>query len=140
MKQEQIEKFLEKWGEKKEPDHKSYPLTVLVALGYMIGQQWANNQQRGDLLARFEQFYNDWANDKLTYQRYKMLHEELAPASIVNEMSGVLNRALVDPHIAAVMLENFHLFEKGIVWGLMSAIRNIVAGGVSRHRQRLYKK
>ena len=128
MKEEQIEKLLEKWGAKKELNHKKYPLPVLVSLGYKIGQQWASNQKRGDLLSRFEEFYKDWTNDHLTNQRYKMLYEELDPASIIAEMSDTLNQALVDPHVAAAMLENFHLFENGIVWGLMSAIKNIFPG------------
>jgi hypothetical protein len=131
MKQEQIEKLLEKWGANKELNPKKHPLPVLVSLGYKIGQQWASNQKRDTLLSRFEEFYNDWANDQLTNQRYKMLYQELAPASIIAEMSDTLNRALVDPHIAAAMLENFHLFEKGIVWGLMSVIRNIISGSKS---------
>jgi hypothetical protein len=128
MKEEQIEKLLEKWGEKKEPNHNQRPLPVLVLLGYKIGQQWANNQKRDDLLSRFEEFYKDWTNDQLTNQRYKMLYEELAPASVMAEMSDTLNQALVDPHVAAAMLENFHLFENGIVWGLMSAIKKIITG------------
>ncbi len=127
MKEEQIEKLLEKLGAKKELNHKKHPLPVLVSFGYKIGQQWASNQKRGDLLSRFEEFYKDWTNDHLTNQRYKMLYEELDPASIIAEMSDTLNQALVDPHVAAAMLENFHLFENGIVWGLMSAIRNIIA-------------
>ena len=126
MKEEQIEKLLEKWGAKKELNHKKYPLPVLVSLGYKIGKQWASNQKRGDLLSRFEEFYKDWTNDHLTNQRYKMLYEELDPASIIAEMSDTLNQALVDPHVAAAMLENFHLFENGIVWGLMSAIKKII--------------
>ena len=127
MKEEQIEKLLEKWGEKKEPNHNKRPLPVLVLLGYKIGQQWASNQKRDDLLSRFEEFYIDWTNDQLTDHRYKMLYEELAPASVIAEMSDTINQALVDPQVAAAMLENFHLFENGIVWGLMSAIRNIIA-------------
>ncbi|MGD9082183.1 MAG: hypothetical protein PVH72_01480 [Desulfobacterales bacterium] len=124
MKEEQIEKLLEKWGAKKELNHKKHPLPALVSIGYKIGQQWASNQKREDLLSRFEEFYKDWANDQLTNQRYKILYQELAPASIIAEMSDMLSQALVDPHVAAAMLENFHLFENGIVWGLMSAIRD----------------
>ena len=60
-----------------------------------------------------------------------MLYQELDPASVIAEMSDMLNQALVDPHVAAAMLENFHLFENGIVWGLMSAIRNIITGSKS---------
>lgn len=127
MKEEQVEKLLEKWGEKQETNHKKQPLPVLVLLGYKIGQQWASNQKRDDLLSRFEEFYIDWTNDQLTDHRYKMLYEELTPASVIAEMSDTINQALVDPQVAAAMLENFHLFENGIVWGLMSAIRNIIA-------------
>ena len=126
MREEKIEKLLEKWGAKKELNHKKQPLLVLVSLGFKIGQQWAGDQKRDDLLSRFEEFYQDWANDQLTNQRYKMLYQELDPASIIAEMSQTVNRALVDPHVAGAMLENFYLFEKGIVWGLMSAMRNII--------------
>ena len=91
MKEEQIEKLLEEWGAEEELNHKKYPLPVLVSLGYKIGQQWASNQKKGDLLSRFEEFYNDWTNDKLSNQRYKMLYEELAPASIIAEMSATIS-------------------------------------------------
>jgi hypothetical protein len=126
MKEEQIENLLEKWVAKKDLNHKKYPLTVLVSLGFKIGQRWASTQKRDDLLSRFEAFYHHWANDQLTSQRYKLLYQELAPASIIAEMSVALNRELVDPHVAEAMLENFHLFENGIVWGLMSVMRNII--------------
>ncbi|MBW2319740.1 MAG: hypothetical protein JRF31_02565, partial [Deltaproteobacteria bacterium] len=70
MKEEQIEKLLEKWGAKKELNHKKQPLLVLVSLGFKIGQQWASNQKKDDLISRFEEFYKDWAEDRLTNQRY----------------------------------------------------------------------
>jgi hypothetical protein len=127
MKEEQIEKLLEKWGAKEELNLKKNPRFVLVLLGYKIGRQWAGNQKKEDLISRFKEFYHDWDNDQLTNQRYKMLYEELAPASIIAEMSDTLNLALEDPQVAAAMLESFNLFENGIVWGLMSAIKNIIA-------------
>jgi hypothetical protein len=126
MKEEQIEKILENWGAEKKLNHKKHPLPVLVSLGYRIGQQWASHQKREDLLSRFQAFYNDWTNDNLTSQRYNMLYQELDPASVMAEMSDILNQTLVDPHIAEAMLENFRLFEKGMVWGLMSAIRDLI--------------
>ena len=126
MKEEQIEKLLENWGAEKELNHKKHPLPALISLGYRIGQQWASHQKREDLLSRFQAFYNDWTNDHLTKQRYNMLYQELNPASVMAEMSELLNQALVDPHVAEAMLENFRLFENGIVWGLMSAIRDII--------------
>jgi hypothetical protein len=55
-----------------------------------------------------------------------MLYDELDPASVITEMSDTLNQAMVDPYIAEAMLENFHLFEKGIVWGLMCVIKNVI--------------
>ena len=127
MNEEHIEKLLKKWGAKETLDHKNTPLPALVALGYKIGQQWAGRQKRDNLLSRFEAFYKDWTNDRLTKERYKLLYEELKPASVIAEMSDTLNPALADPHVAAAMLEHFHLFEKGIVWGIMSAIRDIIA-------------
>jgi len=44
MKEEQIEKLLEKWGANKKLNHKKHALPVLISIGYKIGQQWASNQ------------------------------------------------------------------------------------------------
>jgi hypothetical protein len=55
-----------------------------------------------------------------------MLYEELDPASITAEMSDTMNQALEDPKVAAAMLEDYYLFENGIVWGLMAVIRRII--------------
>jgi hypothetical protein len=126
MKENLIEKLLEAWGAKKDPQYMEYPIPVLVSLGYKIGHQWASRQGEGSLLARFEAFYTDLINDQLTKQRYKMLYEELDPGSIIAEMPDTLTPALEDPKIAAAMLEDYYLFENGIVWGLMSVIRRII--------------
>jgi hypothetical protein len=126
MKEDLIEKLLETWGANKDPKYKEYPIPVLVSLGYKIGHQWASRQKEGDLISRFEEFYTDWVNDQLIKQRYNMLYEELDPASIIAEMPDMMNQALDDPKVAEAMLENYHLFENGIVWGLMSVIRRII--------------
>ena len=129
MKEDLIEKLLEAWGAKEDSKYKEYPIPVLVSLGYKIGHQWASQQGEGRLLARFEAFYTDLINNRLTKQRYNMLYEELDPASIVSEMPDTMNQALEDPKVAEAMLGNYHFFENGIVWGLMSAIRKIIAEG-----------
>ena len=121
-----LEKLLEAWGEKKDPKYREYPIPVLVSLGYKIGHQWASRQKEDDLLSRFEEFDKDWVNDQLTKQRYHMLYEKLDPASIIAEMPDTMNQAIEDPKVAEAMLENYHLFENGIVWGLMAVIRHII--------------
>jgi len=126
MDEDLLEKLLEAWGAKKDPKYREYPIPVLVSLGYKIGHQWASRQKESDLLSRFEEFYMDWSNDQLTKQRYNMLYEELNPASIIAEMPDTINQAVDDPRVAEAMLENYHLFENGIVWGLMSVIRRII--------------
>jgi hypothetical protein len=126
MNEDLIKKLLEAWGAKEDPKYSEYPMPVLVALGYKIGHQWASRQGEGGLLARFEAFYTDLINDRLTKQRYNMLYEELDPASITAEMSDTMNQALEDPKVAAAMLEDYYLFENGIVWGLMAVIRRII--------------
>jgi len=95
---------------------------VLELIGYNIGRKWANNQNRGDLRSRFEKFYEDWINDNLSKEKYESLHKALDPASILTAESGTLNQALADPQIAAAMLENYRLFEKGLVRGVMSVL------------------
>ena len=126
MKEDLIEKLLETWGATTDPKYKEYPVPLLVSLGYKVGHQWASRQKWGDLLSRFEEFYTDWINDRLTKQRYNMLYEELDPASIIAEMPDTMNTVLGDPKVSEAMLENYHLFENGIVWGLMSVIRRII--------------
>ena len=127
MKEDIIEKLLETWGANKDPKYKEYPIPALVSLGYKIGHQWASRQKEGDLISRFEEFYTDLINDQLTKQKYNALYEELDPASIIAEMSDTMNKALEEPKIAKAILEDYHLFENGIVWGLMSVIRKIIA-------------
>jgi hypothetical protein len=127
MEKDLIEKLLAAWGAKEDPKFMEYPIPALVSLGFKIGHQWASRQKEGDLLSRFGDFYMDLINDQLTKQRYNMLYEELDPASIIAEMSDTMNQALEDPKVAEAMLGNYHLFENGIVWGLMSIIRKITA-------------
>jgi len=127
MKEDIIEKLLETWGANNDPKYKEYPIPVLVSLGYKIGHQWASRQKEGDLISRFEEFYTDLIHDQLTKQRYNALYEELDPASIIEEMPDTMNKALEEPKIAKAILEDYHLFENGIVWGLMSVIRKIIA-------------
>jgi len=126
MNEDLLEKLLEAWGANKAPKYREYPIPVLVSIGFKTGHQWASKQKRDDLLSRFEEFYKDWVNDQLTKQRYHMLYEELNPPSIISEMPDTMNQALEDPKVAEAMLENYHLFENGIVWGLMSVIRRII--------------
>jgi hypothetical protein len=131
MDEDPIGKLLEAWGAKKDPKYMEYPIPVLASLGYKIGHQWASRQIESDLLSRFEEFYTDLINDQFTKQRYNMLYEELDPASMIAEMTDTMNQALEDPKVAEAMLENYHLFENGIVWGLMAVIRKIIEKGKS---------
>ena len=131
MQKDLIEKLLETWGAKDDPKYKEHAIPVLVSLGYKIGHQWASRQNAGDLLSRFEKFYTDLINDQLTKQKYNMLYEELDPASVIAEKQDMMNQALEDPKVAEAMLENYHLFENGIVWGLMAVIRKIIEKGKS---------
>jgi hypothetical protein len=131
MKNDIVEKLLKEWGADKALNGKNYPLAVLTALGYKTGHRWASHQEKGDLLSLFEEFYKDWTNNELTGERFKQLHEKLDPASIIAQTPDFINQAIDDPSVAEAMLENFHLFEKGIVWGLMSVIRKIIAEGKS---------
>jgi hypothetical protein len=55
----------------------------------------------------------------------------LDPASIIAEKPDAMNQALEIPRVAEAMLENYPLFENGIVWGLMSVIRKIIEEGSS---------
>ena len=131
MDEDLLEKLLEAWGAKKDPKYMEYPIPVLVSLGFKIGHHWASSQKEGDLLSRFEEFYTDWVNDRLTKERYNTLYEELDPASMIAEMPDTINQTLEDTKVAEAMLENYHLFENGIVWGLMSVIRKIIEGDKS---------
>jgi hypothetical protein len=131
MSEDLIEKLLEAWGSKKDPQYMEHPIPVLVSLGYKIGHQWASRQNADDLLSRFEEFYTDLIDDRLTKQRYNALYEELDPASIIAEQPDTMNQALEDPKVAEAILESYHLFENGIVWGLMAVIRKIIEEGKS---------
>ncbi len=122
---------MEKWGVEIEADSARHPLPALVALGFRMGQQWAGQQKTGELIKRFEAFFRDWKRDHLSANRYSMLYEELSPPSIIRQLSGMLDQALSDVHVAEAMLEHYPLFEKGIVWGVMSVVEKAIAEGQS---------
>ena len=131
MDEDPIGKLLEAWGAKKDPKYLEYPTPVLVSLGFKIGHQWASRQKEADLLSRFEKFYSELVDNHLAKQSYNMLCEELDPASLIAEMPDTINQALKNPKVAEAMLENYHLFENGIIWGLMAVIRRIIMGDES---------
>jgi len=108
------------------PEQYHFSVSVLELLGYKIGEKWAANQEEDDLLSRFQEFYDDWSDDSLSKERYERLYAELDPPSIVTRFSDTLNQALDDQYMAEAMLENYHLFEKGILWGVMTTVKNII--------------
>ncbi len=103
-----------------------FSVSALELLGYKIGEVWAGTQDEDDLLSRFNEFYEDWSRDVLSKERYEALYAELDPSAIVNRFSDTLNQALEEPYMAEALLENYHLFEKGIIWGVMSTVENII--------------
>jgi hypothetical protein len=97
---------------------------VIELIGYNIGRKWAGRQSKIDLRARFETYFEDWKNNNLSKEKYEFLHKELNPASILTAESDTLNQTLDDPEIAAAMLENYRLFEKGLIGGVMSVLQS----------------
>jgi hypothetical protein len=102
MKVKEAEKLLGKWRFKEEVDNRQNYLSILVSIGYKIGQRWASNQNKGDLPSRFEEFYEDGNDDNLSNQRYEMLYEELDPSSIITELPDTLDQELDAPHVSFV--------------------------------------
>ena len=114
-----------------EDDHEVYgqydfSVSALELLGYKLGEKWATHQDEDDLLFRFQEFYEEWSDDNLTTERYEMLYSELDPSSIVSRFLDTLNQTLDERYMAEAMLENYYVFEKGIISGVMSAVENII--------------
>ena len=107
------------------PEQYYFSVSAIESLGVRIGEVWASNHDEDDLLARFQEFFEDWIKDDLSKERYEMLHAELDPSSIVTAYSETLDQVLADPDMAEAMLENYHLFERGIIWGVMSIVKDI---------------
>ena len=103
-----------------------FSVSVLELLGCKIGEVWAGTQDEDDLISRFYEFYDDWSHDVLSKERYEALYAELDPSAILRRFSDTMNQALEEPYMAEAMLENYHLFERGIIWGVMSTVKNII--------------
>ena len=108
------------------PEQYYFSVSTLESLGFKIGEMWAGNQNEDDLLFCFQEFFEDWIKDDLSKERYELLYAELDPSSIVAAFSDTLNQLLDDPYMAEAMLENYLIFEKGIVRGVMSIVKDII--------------
>jgi len=108
------------------PIQYDFSVSILELLGYQIGERWAIEQDEDDLLFRFQPFFEDWMSNDLSTERYEKLYAELDPPLIITQFSDTLDQTLDEQYMAEAMLENYHLFEKGIIRGVMTTVKNII--------------
>lgn len=126
LNEREAEELLVKWGFKKEVDETKSGRPILESEGYQIGYEWAKKQKD---LSKFEEFYNEWNDGRLSKERLEELLYVADPFSILYEMGFFEGKGVnfIDeddfleiPKDAA--FDNGSL-NKDIVWGVIGFLK-----------------
>ena len=125
--EKEAEELLLTWGFEEESKAVNYDRPILESEGYKIGYEWARRQKEEDL-DEFERFYHEWNEDRLTRERFDLLHYAADTSSIIEEMltfeevkeeekEGTETIPEKDVYIDEGVLD------KGIIWGIMGYLK-----------------
>jgi hypothetical protein len=85
--------------------------------GYKIGYEWAKKQKQDDLLWNYKQYFDEWSEERISPERFEQLYLDVAPFTILEQMTEEKNQEEKLIHEAAL--------EAGVIWGVMAAIREL---------------
>ena len=121
LKEMEAEDLVIEWGFQKESEAANYHRPRLERMGFDIGYEWAMNNDT----SRFEEFYDEWNEARLSTRRYDELHYQANTYSILYDM-GCLeedNRNAVDETPQEHSLADDGSLDKGIIAGIMYELR-----------------
>ena len=114
------EELLIKWGFGEESEAVKYDRPISESEGFRIGSDWAREQ---DDLSRFDEFYDEWNEGRLSDRRTDELID------MTNIMSILDDRGLRNPESEETTVSQANQpldqggVDKGIIWGIMSVLR-----------------
>jgi hypothetical protein len=124
LREKEAEELLLAWGFEKESKAMDYGRPILESEGYKIGYEWAKGQKEEDL-EKFERFYHEWNEDRLTNKRLEMLCYIADTSSIIEAMGRFEEFKENDED--TIPEENVYVdddfFDKGIIWGIMGYLK-----------------
>ena len=126
--EKEAEDLLVSWGFNEEVEQVKYHKSISETEGYKVGYEWAKKQKEQELLDRFEQYYKEWDEDRLSDSRLEALFYEVDPMSIYSDMGmigGPEESSESKPDEDTIMIDSYSL-DKGVVWGIMAAVKEII--------------
>ncbi len=123
--EKEAEELLEKWGFGKEVEKIKYDKPILESRGYELGYEWARKQNDHDLLDRFDEYFDEWNERRTSTERWKQLHYDVDPSSIIRQMGAIQEEKPEDGDPKKDYLFDDGLLEKSIVWGVMGRVKEI---------------
>jgi hypothetical protein len=86
--EKEAEELMVRWGFVKESEKVDYHRPVCESAGYNTGYEWAKKQKD---LSKFEEFYHEWDEGRLSSERLDLLLCTADVMSIFDEMGGLGN-------------------------------------------------
>jgi len=120
------EELLIAWGFKEESEMVKYDLPISEGEGFRIGSEWARKQ---DDLSRFEEFYDEWNERRLSASRLGELLDMADITSILRDMGlmdfeseGITLLQAEEILKAGQPLDEGRV-DMSIIWGIMGVLR-----------------
>jgi hypothetical protein len=123
LREKEAEDLVVEWGFQKESEAVRCHQPILEGMGFDIGYKWAKNND----LSRFEEFYNEWNEARLTTRRYEELHYQANTSSILHDAGGFeeYDRSETDKTRQRDSLIDDGSLDVGIIAGIMYRLREI---------------
>jgi hypothetical protein len=125
LREKDAEDLLVRWGFEDEIGATKYSTPGWESTGYKIGFQWASRQNAEYLLERFEQYYDEWNEERFSMERLDQLKYEVDAFSILREMGSVellKGSGEAEDHRGP----DYPSLEKGIVYGVMAMVKSLI--------------
>jgi hypothetical protein len=124
MHEKEAEELVKEWGFETESDLVDYHRPILESAGYQQGYEWAKQQKD---LSKFEEYYYEWNEDRLTSERFEMLVSDFDPLSTFMEGEEIKPKSLdtltSEAEEGKVYVDDSMSLEKGVIVGIMSVIK-----------------
>ena len=121
FKEIEAENLVVKWGFREESEAANDDRPILLGTGFDIGYEWAMSNDLG----RFEEFYDEWNEARLSTRRFNELRYEANTHSVLYDMGlkeDSRNEADETPQEGSLVRAGS--LDKGIVAGIMCALKD----------------
>lgn len=132
------EELLREWGFIEESDAVSYHRPIWETEGFKIGHDWAQEHD----LTEFEEFYDEWNDNRLTSERWQALNYLANPMDILRAMGYVseLGRDEDSKPPEDAIEDTDGTIDRAVVMGIMQCLREKKEKSLEAARAKDYQK